>query len=457
MALVEMCHNSKNLYNYVNYIMRQVLTGKLENIPEYQDLVKTTTKVVKSRKDGIEREYVQNFISEFDLSKRLSHLNQVDYRSLKAQCSQQVIARVFANYKSFFKASAEYFRNPGKFRGRPKVPGYKDKNGLCEIVFTNQSASIDNDGFLKLSKDLVLKTVRTTVNRNNFRQARIVPRLDYFQIEIIYLKEDGDYVRYAKEKNKFLNSAAIDVGVDNLAAATSDGVDSIPLVVNGRPLKSINRCYNMRMQKLRSLYAKHKIKTGRQMRSVTSKRNLKVKDYMHKASRRIVDWCILNDVKVLYAGRNKGWKQESDMGKVANQNFVSIPFDMLFRMLRYKLEEVGIAFVEIGEAYTSRCSALDGEAICRHDEYVGKRVKRGLFKTKDGKLLNADVNGSLNILRLGTGSELPNGNRFNPIKLNNPNEVRDAAYLRWRPSDTGDVFSPDGGKGISRTLSKTDV
>ena len=231
--------------------------------------------------------------------------------------------------------------------------------------------------------------------------------------------------------------------------ATSDDGDSIPLIVNGRPLKSINQYYNKKIGKLKKKYLKQGIKTGQKLRKITEKRNLKVKDYMHKASRRIVDWCVLNDVKVLYAGHNKEWKQEVDMDKEKNQNFVFIPFNMLFRMLRYKLEEVGIGFAEIGEAYTSKCSALDSEPICCHLRYVGRRLKRGLFRTRNGRLLNADVNGSLNILRIGTGRDLPKVSPFNPTRLKDPNEVRDVAYLRWRPSDTGNVFLPVGGKGKS--------
>lgn len=325
-----MCHNSKNLYNYVNYIFRQVLTNKLENIPEYSDLVKTTIKKVKSKKDGTEKEYIQNFISEFDLYKRLGHLNQSDFRSLKTQCSRQVVSQVYENYRSFFKAVSEYARNPKKFKGRPKPPGYKDKNGLNVVAFTNQSSSIGKNGFLKLSRDFVLNSVRTSVPKRLFRQVRIVPKLDCFQIEITYLKEDGEYAKAAKERNKLLHSAAIDVGVDNLAAATSDGADSVPLVVNGRPLKSINQYYNKMIGKLKSRYSRQELRTGKKLRKITMKRNLKVRDYMHKVSRRIVDWCILNDVKVLYAGHNKEWKCGVDMGRRGNQNFVQIPFDMLF-------------------------------------------------------------------------------------------------------------------------------
>lgn len=326
-ALVDICHRSKNLYNYVNYILRQCASNKLENIPQYRDLVQTKTKTV-TKKNGETVEYVQNFISEFDLSKRLCQLKQVDYISLKAQCSQQVLKTIFKNYKSFYKANSEYFRNPSKFNGRPKLPNYKDKDGLNVTTYTNQSASISKEGFLKLSKDFVLRSVRTGLPSHGFQQVRIIPKLDYFQIEIIYNKQEGDYSRQAKLRNKYTNSAAIDIGVDNLATITSDNEDSIPLIVNGRPLKSMNQYYNKKLAKLNREYSRHKIHTGKKLRNLNFRRTMKLKDYLHKASRRVTDWCILNNIKAVYVGHNAGWKQDCDMGKKNNQKFVQIPFNM---------------------------------------------------------------------------------------------------------------------------------
>ena len=177
--LVDLCHKSKNLYNAANYIVRQIISNKLENVHKYADLIKTQTKIVKSKKDGSEQTYVHNFISEFDLSKRMSSLNQVDYKSLKAQSSQQIIALLFKNYKSFYKASSDYSKNPSKYKGRPKLPKYKDKDGLNVVMFTNQNSSISKDGYLKLLKDFKIKSVRTTIQNKSFKQVRIVPKLDY--------------------------------------------------------------------------------------------------------------------------------------------------------------------------------------------------------------------------------------------------------------------------------------
>ena len=131
------------------------------------------------------------------------------------------------------------------------------------------------------------------------------------------------------------------------------------------------------------------------------KRMMKIKDYLHKTSRRVVELMEQNNIGTCFIGHNKDWKQEVEMGKKNNQNFVSIPYSLLINMLRYKIEEKGGVLVELNEAYTSKCSFLDNEEICKHEVYKGKRVKRGLFLSENKKALNADINGSLNILKRG--------------------------------------------------------
>jgi putative transposase len=441
LALVELCHKSKNLYNYVNYILRQCISNKLENIKEFEDLIVLKKKTIKS-KDGLEKEYIQNLISEFGLSKRLSDLKQNDYVSLKSQCSQQIIKNIFKNYKSFYKANSEYFKTPSKFKGRPKLPNYKDKNGLNILIYTNQSSTINKNGYLKLSKDFILKSVKTNLKKNEFQQVRIIPKLDYFQIELVYNKIEGEYSKQAKLKNKHINNAAIDIGVDNLATITSDNEESIPLIINGRPLKSINQFYNKKLAEINQLYSTHKIHTGHKLRKLNFKRTMKINDYLHKASRRIVDWCILNNIKTVYIGHNNRWKQNCRIGKINNQKFIQIPFNILINQLKYKLEDVGINVEIINEAYSSKCSFLDNESVEKHYEYLGKRIKRGLFQTKKNKIINADVNGSYNILKLGLKKDFKVKKCFNPIKIKNINEICDVAYFNWQPTDRGSVLEP---------------
>jgi putative transposase len=120
---------------------------------------------------------------------------------------------------------------------------------------------------------------------------------------------------------------------------------------------------------------------------------------MRKTAKHILDYCIENDIGTIIVGRNKGWKQKINIGKRNNQNFVQVPFGYLMSMLEFKCQEYRLKYLETQESHTSKCSAIDNEEVKHHDEYVGKRIKRGLFQSKDGFLLNADVNGAINIAR----------------------------------------------------------
>lgn len=419
--LSELCHNSKNLYNYVNYIVRQAFVQKPENIEKYRDLI-----------------HDKRFISEYSLSGRLAKQKQADYVSLKAQCSQQVVGEVYQDWKSFLKSIKEYKANKAKFRGCPRLPKYKDKNGLNILTYTNQCCSFDkNTRELKLGKNIRIATVVLPEYIDDFRQVRIVPKNGYFQIELVYDKKVGSQnVANTKE-----NSVGIDIGVDNLATITSDKQGVKPIIVNGRCVKSINQYYNKKLAKLKSEYSKHGRKFGEKSLKLSRKRRFKIDDYFHKMSRKIVNWCSENDVGKVFVGHNSGWKQDVSIGKVNNQNFVQIPFDRFIQMLKYKMDEAGIHLETMNESYTSKCSALDNEPIEKHDEYIGKRVKRGLFKMRNGKLINADVNGSLNILRLGLKHDFEiDFSNLNPTLIN---EVRNTST--WKLVDRGSVPDPFDG------------
>ena len=148
------------------------------------------------------------------------------------------------------------------------------------------------------------------------------------------------------------------------------------------------------------------------------KRMMKIKDYIHKTSRRVVELMYNNNIGTCFIGHNKDWKQEVEIGKKNNQNFVSIPYSLLINMLRYKIEEKGGVLIELNESYTSKCSFLDDEEVCKHDSYKGKRVKRGLFLSGSNKIINADINGSLNILKRGIGFSFKVENDiFRPTKI----------------------------------------
>ena len=339
-------------------------------------------------------------------------LNDPDFRaSLKDNEAAQTVKKCVETFSTWFKALNAYKKNPQKFTGKPRMPRYKkDANGdkLFSVSFNYMDARMQKDGTINIRKDfkLPIKTNLTTL-----QELRLVPKQGCVEIQIFYKKQfslaDLDY-------NK---AVGIDIGIDNLMAVTSNE-GSISHLVNGRPLKSINQFYNKTYAELKSKLAERNLKSSKRFRSLTLKRNNKIKDYMHKASRSVVDLMVENKIGNCYIGHNTGWKQEVNIGKKNNQNFVSIPHSQLILMMEYKAGEVGINVETHNESHTSKCSFLDNEDICHHDEYLGNRKKRGLFVSSNGRMLNADINGAANILRRGLKDMFsPHKAMFNPKKI----------------------------------------
>ena len=355
----KLCRNANNLYNATMYCVRQsFFAGKILTYPEVN----------------------KQFIKE----------KQVDYYSLPTKVSQQVQRNVAAAWKSYFSEIRDYKKNPSKYQGKPNIPGYREKGGFSIVPFTIQSISFNTrnvkKGFLNLSGTSVL--IKTKLQE--IQAARLVP-IDRNHIKVEILHD-----ALCPEKRNSGKIASIDLGVNNLATIVYP--NSKAEIINGRPLKSINQFYNKRLAKVRSQASKENRQTRKEVNLINKRRN-KINDYLHKASRHIVNQLVFNDVSELVIGYNAGWKQDTMIGKVGNQKFQSIPFYKFIKMLTYKCELAGIAVTTNEESYTSKCSFLDNEEVCKHDEYKGKRIRRGLFRASNGKLINADVNGALNILR----------------------------------------------------------
>ena len=198
----------------------------------------------------------------------------------------------------------------------------------------------------------------------------------------------------------FKSAVGIDIGLNNLCAITSND-RSLSYVVKGGPVKSLNQFYNKTVGRLKSDLEKFNRgqKTSRRIQRLNLKRKNKIEDYLHKASKRIINLCVDQKIGRIIIGHNKGWKQEIELGKRTNQNFVQIPFNRLIDMIRYKGEEKGICVETVEESYTSKVDHMSLEPLCRQEVYSGQRVKRGLFKSGTGKVLNADINGAVGILR----------------------------------------------------------
>ena len=373
--ILEECSRSRNLYNKTLFIYRQAFTGKHDKIEDFKPIIRH-----------------EKFISSFELVKQMTKLKDVDYYTMtKKNSGTQVVCQVDRVMKSWFGALKSYKKDPSKFRGRPRIPSYKKKDELNCLIYTYVDAKLQKDGTINLRRDIKLP-IHT--NLSSFQQIRLVPKTGYIQVEIVYNKEIND------NRLDQTRAIGIDLGLNNLMAITSN-IGNISNLVNGRPLKSINQYYNKRKAYLTSLLEKGKLKSSKQLRRLEMKRMMKIKDYLHKTSRRVVELMEQNNIGTCFIGHNDGWKNEVEMGKKNNQNFVSIPYSLLINMLRYKIEEKGGQLIELNEAYTSKCSFLDNEEICKHETYKGKRMKRGLFLSENNKALNADINGSLNILKRG--------------------------------------------------------
>ena len=350
--LDNLCFLSKNLYNSALYTVRQFyFTNK-----KYFNWIKINNQ----------------FVSE----------KQQDYYALPCKVSQQTLKMVDQNMKSFFNAIKAK-------NSKPKLPKYLDKiKGRFVVTYTNQAISKKalQNGYIELSKtNIKLKT-----NVKNVKQVRIVPRNNFIVVEILY------EVRSKLHNNLKETYCGIDFGLNNLITCSFQN-DS-PLIMNGKPLKSINWHYNKEKSRLQSLLDNGK-KTSKKIQNITLKRNNRINDYLHKTTKIFVNYLVSKKINNVVIGYNKEWKQGINIGRVNNQNFVQIPYYKLLNMLTYKCEIEGISVIVTEESYTSKCSFLDDEDICKHEKYVGKRIKRGLYKASDGRLINADVNGALNILK----------------------------------------------------------
>ncbi len=237
------------------------------------------------------------------------------------------------------------------------------------LTFTNQAISRKELklGYLKLSSC----SGKIKLTHTDVRQVRVIPRNKLFSVEVIYNTDEKPHF----DNNNYVG---IDIGLNNLATVGGNKIDSI--LVNGRPLKSINQFYNKELAKLKSRQdtCKNKNVNSDKIRKLIQKRNNKVKDYLHKASRKLVNHLVSNNVSKIVIGHNKNWKQDINLGKLNNQKFVQIPFNMFIHMIIYKAQLEGIEVIVREESYTSKCSFLDNEKICKHEVYKGKRIKRGL-------------------------------------------------------------------------------
>lgn len=428
---------SKNLYNITNFYIRQAFIGLKKSTKEITENEKEVINIINSnivKLNDVKQKYYEKRLKGFkkDNSKKepkkpkffnlldsehcfpsyemlegvFKITKQIDYKSLPSHSNQHIMKQLYQDYESFFSSIKEYNVHPEKFKAKPKIPKYAPKDGRKIVIFSNQTCVIKNDKYLKFPKTKDMLNIDKLGFKGSLKEVRVVPRSGNYIVEVVtQLRKDEP------QKSLELNNiVSIDLGVDNFVTIVNN-IGLPPVLVKGNIIKSINQQYN----KLRAdYYSKLRMGmepkegqfTSKKLQRITFKRNSQIKDYMHKVSRFVVNYCVANNIGTLVVGKNKSIKNEINIGGVNNQNFVLIPHALFIDILTYKCQEVGINIIITEESYTSKASFLDLDEIPVYKQgdktkytFSGKRIHRGLYKSKNGILINADVNGAYNILR----------------------------------------------------------
>ena len=373
LSLRELSHTAKNLYNQAVYNIRQYYfqENKYLNYQKNNSLLKSSD----------------------------------NYKTLNSNMSQQILKEVDGSFKSFFGLLKK--KNKGIYNAKVKLPGYLPKNSFTTLVI----------GFVRLNEDTLVIPYSNSFKKNHkkisikippilldkkIKEIRIIPKFNarFFEVQYTYEVEE-------EQRNLDKNHAlAIDFGINNLATCVTSKGRSF--IIDGKKLKSINQWFNKENARLQSIKDKQKYgkKPTLRQKYLYSSRNNKVNDYMSKTARKIISYCLENNIGTLVCGYNETFQRNSNIGKANNQTFVNIPFGKLREKLEYLCKLHSLKFVEQEESYTSKSSFFDMDILPKFEadkpqtySFLGKRIKRGLYQTSKGYILNADVNGALNILR----------------------------------------------------------
>ena len=373
LSLRELSHTAKNLYNQAVYNIRQYYfqENKYLNYQKNNSLLKSSE----------------------------------NYKTLNSNISQQILKEVDGSFKSFFNLLKK--KNKGMYNAKVKLPSYLPKNSFTTLVI----------GFVRLNEDTLVIPYSNSFKKNHkkisikippillgkkIKEIRIIPKFNARFFEVQYTYEVQEEQRNL-DKNHAL---AIDFGINNLATCVTSKGRSF--IIDGKKLKSINQWFNKENARLQSIKDKQKYgkKPTLRQKYLYNSRNNKVNDYMSKTARKIINYCLENNIGTLVCGYNETFQRNSNIGKANNQTFVNIPFGKLREKLEYLCKLYNLRFVEQEESYTSKSSFFDMDILPKFEadkpqtySFLGKRIKRGLYQTSKGYIFNADVNGALNILR----------------------------------------------------------
>ena len=397
----DLCRKSKLLYNAALFRVRNIFTG-------YDKEHRTENEVEVFQEVALlQRSYpnmhVRRVISYTHLEKMMRVTENADFFSgLPRQTAQQMVKQSVTDFKNWLASLREYKKHPEKYLGKPKMPRYK-KSDLTTVIITNQDAVLYRDDigmslklplqkqrlyFSNLSSDPVLKEVKIKPYYGRFLLCLTLEEPD------VAFDPSGSYV------------CAIDLGTDNFAAIVCDDHSSA-IYKGGAVLSKIQWFHKQRAKYVSIITKGHEKKhtVSKRLRDLSFHYANFVKDQCHKISRSIIDFCMEHQCGTLILGVNLLWKQRSNMNKINNQNFVSMPITLLRTMITYKALNAGIRIIEQEESYTSKADLIANDRIPTYGvddkdaSFSGKRIKRGLYRCSNGMILNADCHAAANIMR----------------------------------------------------------
>lgn len=377
--LKELCYVAKNLTNECIYNVRQYYFN--------------------------EREYLC-YEKNYHLLK-----NSDNYKTLNSNMAQQIMKQVDSSFQSFFALLKKC--KQGKYNYKDvRLPKYLPKDSYSSLVIAfirlngNKLIIPYSQSYKKTHLPIEI-TIPPILLDKKIKEIKIIPKYNarFFEIQYTY-----DALESQRKLN-INNALAIDFGVNNLCSCVTNEGDSF--IIDGRKLKSINQWFCKQLSRLQSVYDKQNIKFGKKRQILIRKHNNQVNDYISKAARYIVNYCVQNNIGTLVVGYNETFQRNVNIGKINNQIFTNLPFGMLRQKLEYLCQLENIQFVKQEESYTSKASFFDNDIIPTYNfdnpidyEFSGKRIKRGLYQTKNGYKFNADINGALNILKKSSTVDL---------------------------------------------------
>ncbi len=341
-----------------------------------------------------------HYVGKYEIDEALK--SNIHFKAMRSACAQQICHGVVESFTSYRRLLALWKR--GELADKPRLPKYRKKGGMAVVSCPARWIKLTENNQLKIPLgkqvkawfgiDHFLLPMPTNLKDKEIKEFRIIPRNNCFYLECVYQQQDLPKIR------SNFNVLGIDHGVDNWLTCVSSTGKSF--IIDGKKVKSQNQWYNKRVSQIKK--GKSQDYWDLELSALTEKRNRQMRDNINKSARFIINWCLCNDVSIIVFGWNQRQKDSIKIGKKNNQEFVQIPTARLKNRIAQLCESYGIQFIETEESYTSKSSFLDKDLLPTVGEKPdgwqpsGNRVKRGLYKTSTGQLINADCNGSANII-----------------------------------------------------------